>query len=313
LASILGFGSYLPERVLTNEDLAERLDLSPDWIFEKSGIRTRRIADESQTIADLGVAAAKNCLTAAGWEIKDISLLMVASGSWEKRFPGPAAGVARQLGLEGIPCLDIPMASAGSLFGLSLASRLTAEIGPILLVAAEKMSPIAMREPLDKNIAILFGDGAGACLLAPQGGALEIVDSLLRSDGAYEADLCRESDGRLAMNGQTVIMQAARKLPSVISDLLHKHAIRAGDVECFLIHQANQNLVLRVAKALTVAGQRFYSNIERYGNTSSASMLIASAEYFREQPIVPSAIYCFAAFGAGFHWGALLAHGRSPV
>ena len=313
MASILGFGSYLPERVLTNDDLAGRLNVSADWIVEKSGIRMRRIADEHQSIADLGAAAAQDCLAATGWESKNIGLLMVASGSWERRFPGPAAAVARQLGLQGVPSLDIPMASAGSLFGIALASRLTAELGPILLVASEKMSAIALREPLDKNTAILFGDGAGACLLTAENGALEVTDSLLHSDGTYENDLRLEPDGRLMMNGQTVIMQAARKIPSVISELLRKHAIHPGDVECFIMHQANQNLVLRVARAVDVPGQRFYSNIERYGNTSSASMLIASAEYFAERPNAPNATYCFAAFGAGFHWGALLARSRPRV
>lgn len=309
MASILGFGSYVPERVLTNEELAGRLDVTPDWIFEKSGIRTRRIASERESVADLGAAAGRDCLSVAGRKAGDLALLIVASGSWEKRFPGPSANVARQLGMEGVACLDILMASAGSLFSMSLASRLADQMGPILVIAAEKMSAIALREPLDKNTSMLFGDGAGACLVAPGNGMLEVIGSVLHSDGAYEGDLCLESDGHLAMNGQTVIMQAARKIPAVIGELIEKHAMKADGIECFLVHQANQNLILRVARALGVAGNRFYSNIERYGNTSSASMLIASAEYFREQAQAPRGHYCFAAFGAGFHWGAVLARG----
>lgn len=309
MASILGFGSYLPERVLTNDELAARLDATADWIFEKSGIRMRRIADERQTVADLGAAAARDCLASADRKAADLGLVIAASGSWEKRFPGPSASIARQLGIQGVPCLDVPMASAGSLFGLSLASRLAAQLGPVLVVAAEKMSAIALREPLDKNTSVLFGDGAGACLVAPGSGTLDIIDSVLHSDGAYEADLCLESDGRLVMNGQTVIMQAARKIPAVISELLDKHAIKPDGIQSFLVHQANQNLILRVARGLGVPGERFYSNIERYGNTSSASMLIAAAEYFREQTRPLNGHYCFAGFGAGFHWGALLARG----
>jgi 3-oxoacyl-[acyl-carrier-protein] synthase-3 len=211
--------------------------------FEKSGIRARRIADERRSIADLGAAAAKNCLAAAGRKAADLGLVIVASGSWEKRFPGPSAAIACQLGIEGVPCLDVPMASAGSLFGLSVASRLAGQLGSVLVIAAEKMSA-ALREPLDKNTSMLFGDGAGACLVASESGMLEVIDSVLHSDGAYEADLRLELDGHFVMNGQTVIMQAARKIPAVISELLEKHAVKLQGIQCFLVHQANQNLIL---------------------------------------------------------------------
>jgi 3-oxoacyl-[acyl-carrier-protein] synthase-3 len=214
--------------------------------------------------------------------------------------------VGKELGIAGVPCLDVPLASAGSLFGLSLASRLTEVYGRILVVAAEKMSAIAKQEPLDKNIAILFGDGAGACLVANDSGPLRIIDSLLRSDGSYAEDLRLDASGRLAMNGLSVIMQASRKIPSVIQELLKKQGTAAADVAAFLMHQANQNLIDRVAKALGVPSNRFYSNIVRLGNTSSASMLIAATEYFEQNKLEPHEKIVFAGFGAGFHWGAAL-------
>jgi 3-oxoacyl-[acyl-carrier-protein] synthase-3 len=303
---LLGFGSYLPPRILTNAELASRLGCSADWIYEASGIQERRLAGD-ESVADLAIAAANDCLARTNVQPSDIAMVLVSSGSSGRRFPGPASKIALQLGVPGIPCLDLPIASAGSLFALSLASRLAPQIGNILVIAAEKMSAAALKEPLDRNISILFGDGAGACIVRPEHGALRIIDSVLHSDGAYTEDLHLDFEDRLTMNGLAVIMQAARKLPAGITELLEKNSVPAEQIEVFLMHQANQNLIVRVAKALRVPSDRFYSNIIRYGNTSSASMLIAAAEYFEQATLASGAKVCFAAFGAGFHWGALLA------
>jgi 3-oxoacyl-[acyl-carrier-protein] synthase-3 len=235
---------------------------------------------------------------------------MVASGSGERSFPGPAAETALLLGIPGTPALDVPMASAGSLFALGLAARLAASVGPILVIGAEKMSSIALREPMERGVAVLFGDGAGAALVTPDHGSLELIDVELASDGAYAADLCLEPGQPLTMNGRSVILQAARKVPAAIRAVLERHAIAPLDVAAFLMHQANQNLIVKIAAALGVPAARFYSNIRRYGNTSSASMLIAAAEWLRESPPAPGAPVVFAAFGAGFHWGAVLARAR---
>ena len=170
------------------------------------------------------------------------------------------------------------------------------------MVAAEKMASFER----DKNIAILFGDGAGACLVSPRGTGLEIVDSVLHSDGAWSDQLCYDWSGELRMNGPTVIMQAARKVPAAISELLGRNGVPVDSVTKFLMHQANQNLMDRVARALRVPEDRFYSNIRRYGNTSSASMLIAAAEWYEAADLRPGDLVGMAAFGAGFHWGALL-------
>lgn len=307
MASLDGFGAYVPEHRLSNADLASRLDCTPEWIYEVSGIESRRIADESQTVEDLALLAARNCLGELSVDAAEIGMIMVSSGSSAHGFPGPAASVGKALGIPGVPCLDIPVASAGSLFGLALAGRLAETYGTILVVAAEKMSAIVQREPLDKNVAILFGDGAGACLVRPGSGRLRIVDSVLHSDGAFADDLRLNANGRLGMNGLTVIIQASRKIPAVIQELLEKRKTAPADVAVFLMHQANQNLIDRVAKGLGVPGARFYSNIAHLGNTSSASMLIAAAEYFEQNKLDTGERVVFAAFGAGFHWGALLA------
>jgi 3-oxoacyl-[acyl-carrier-protein] synthase-3 len=254
----------------------------------------------------MGVAAAQQCLENAGAKASDVGMIVVSSGSSERRFPGPAATIAHALNIDGVPAIDLPMASAGSLFGMSLAASLSAVYGNILVIASEKMSAIVSREPLERGVAPLFGDGAGACLIGSNG-PVKIVDSLLHSDGSFAEDLRLEFDASLEMNGRSVILQASRKIPSAISELLGKNGQSASSVKVFLMHQANQNLMDRVARGLAVDAQLFYSNIRRFGNTSSASMLIAAAEWWRDPGPSAGDLICFAGFGAGFNWGALLA------
>ena len=303
MPSIFSFGRYLPEKVLDNHELARTLNCNPKWILQSSGIEKRRVAGPGETIADLGVQAAQDCLQGAPVP----NLLIAASGSAERRFPGPAAQIALRLGFAGIPAIDLPIASAGSLFGIALAAQLAPLYGPVLVVASEKMSGSALSEPIDKNVAIIFGDGAGACLVTPEPGGLEVLDSVLHSDGANAEDLRLGLTGPVQMNGMAVIRHATRKLPEVINELLRRNQLSPATVGTFLMHQANQNLTDRVARSLDVPASRFYSNINRYGNTSSASMLIAAAEWRESTPPQPGDTVCFAAFGAGFHWGALLA------
>ncbi len=291
---------------MSNAELAERLECTPEWILGASGIAERRFAAEGESVADMAVAAARDCLGRVGLPSAEIGMLVVSSGTAGQRFPGPAARVAQQLGCGTTPTWDLPLASAGGLFGMSLANAMAPRYGNVMVVAAEKMSALAMREPLDRNIAILFGDGAGACLVSARDGFARITREVLHSDGSFADELRAGWDGLLQMNGRSVILQAGRKLPGGIAEVLAQAALSAGQVETFLMHQANQNLIDRVAQVLGVPSTGFYSNIRRYGNTSSASMLIAAAEYFAESPMTARPVV-FAAFGAGFHWGALLA------
>jgi 3-oxoacyl-[acyl-carrier-protein] synthase-3 len=310
VAAIKAFGAYLPSRIVTNSELAARLDCEPNWILDVSGIEERRYAAPEESVASMGVAAARECLDHAGLKSTDVGMILVSSGSSERRFPGPASAIAHALNMDGIPSIDLPIASAGSLFGMAMAAPLSAMHGNVLVIASEKMSAIAMREPMERGVAPLFGDGAGACLIGPAmdpgAGSARIIDYILHSDGSFADDLRLDFDAPLAMNGRSVIMQASRKLPSAIGELLDKNGRTAQSVKVFLMHQANQNLMDRVARALNVEAARFYTNIRRYGNTSSASMLIAAAEWWRDPGPAPGDVICFASFGAGFHWGALL-------
>jgi 3-oxoacyl-[acyl-carrier-protein] synthase-3 len=234
-------------------------------------------------------------------------MILVASGSGERQFPGPAVLAAHKMGMAGTPAVDLPMASAGSLFGLSLAAELAAVTGPVLVIGAEKMSRLVGYEPREKGVAVLFGDGAGAALVAAEGHGLEIRRCTLGSDGSFTEDLYAEQGAPLRMNGRSVILQASRKIPAAIRSVLEKDGVAPQHVAQFIMHQANQNLLDKVAETLGVAADRFYTNIRRYGNTSSASMLIAAAEWWEKQPPLDSgAPVVLAAFGAGFHWGAIL-------
>ena len=309
MAFLKAFGAYLPDRKVSNQELGQRLDCTPEWIRSACGIEERRFAAEGEGVVEMGVAAAQDCLSRAGMQASDLGMVIVSSGSAEQRFPGPASSVAHRLSCGQIPAWDLPLASAGGLFGLALANGLAARYGTVLVVAAEKMSAISMREPLDRNVAILFGDGAGACLVSASDGFGAITGEAIHSDGSFAGDLRLNWGGALEMNGRSVILQAGRKLPAGIAEVLRRAGIAAADVEVFLVHQANKNLIDRVARSLGVPADRFYCNIQGYGNTSSASMLIAAAEYFAGQPMTARPVV-FAAFGAGFHWGAVLVESR---
>jgi 3-oxoacyl-[acyl-carrier-protein] synthase-3 len=307
MAYLRAFGAYLPSRVVGNHELAAAAGTDAEWILRATGIVERRFAAPDESVASLGIRAAKDCLENAGLTARDVGLLLVASSSAERRFPGPASAIGAGLGITGVPAIDLPIASAGSLFGMALAAHLVAAYGNVLVIGSEVMSRVVARHPVHRDTAILFGDGAGACLIGSQTGFAEIRDSLLASDGDFAEALRLDLDAPLYMDGRTIILQAARKIPRAISELLERNRIAPAAVEAFLMHQANLNLITRVAQALAVPEDRFFRNIQRYGNTSSASMLIAAAEWRQQYQSPLAGPTVFAAFGAGLHWGALLA------
>jgi len=299
-------GFYGPPGIVTSRELAARVDADPAWLVEATGIEERRFAAPGTSVADLGVLAARDCLENSGIAATEIGLLLVASGSAERRFPGPAAAIGSSLGIAGVPAVDLPIASAGSLFALALAAQLAPVYRNVLVVGAEIMSRVLRLDAAGRDTAILFGDGGGACLVSSESGFAEIRDSLLASDCGFSDALALPWDAPLHMDGRTVILHASRKLPRAISELLDRNGRQPSDIGTYLLHQANRNLITRIANALKVPADRFFSNLDRYGNTSSASLLIAAAEWWRASGEKPAAPVIFAAFGAGFHWGALL-------
>lgn len=309
VAFLRGFGRYLPERVVSNAEIGAILGAEVAWIEEMSGIAERRFADEGESVASMAAKAGEAALLASGVGRESIGLILVASGSWERRFPGPAAEVQKLLGAPQAVAMDVPMASAGALFGLAQAEMWAGRMGRVLVIAAEKMSDVVLRPPLEKGTAMLFGDGAGACVVDSAEGLARIVDFELGTDGSNASELRLEFGSPVHMNGRTVILHAARKVPAVIQSVLQRNGLQAAGVPHFLMHQANANLIQKIAQTLEVPAGRFYSNIARYGNTSSASLLIAACEWQEESGFASGVPVIFAAFGAGFQWGAMLVEG----
>ena len=307
MAFLRSFGAYLPARVVANAELAPQLGVEPEWILSVSGIAERRYAAEDETVASIGTRAALDCLERAGLGAADLGLVLVSSGSSERFCPGPASLIAAGLGLSATPAIDLPIASAGSLVALAMAARLAPTMGHVLVVGAEIMSRRVAFTPEGKDTAILFGDGAGACIVSGDAGFARVADSCIFTDGNV-AEILAMEDNLIHMDGPAIIRHVSRKLPDAIKILLERNGVAAQSVETFLVHQANLNLIARIAKTLNVSTDRFFANIQRYGNTSSASMLIAAAEWREqagsvaiERPVV------LGAFGVGLNWGAVLA------
>ncbi len=311
MAFLRGFGKYLPERVVGNAEIAALLGVEPEWIHEMSGIVERRFAGDGESVAMMGAAAGVAALARSGVGVGELGLILVSSGTAERRFPGPAAEIQHRLGAARAVAMDVPMASAGALFALAQAEQWAGRAGKILVVASERMSDVAMTPPMAKGTAMLFGDGAGACIIDRDGGRARIVDFELGTDGSNAAELRLDFGAPLHMNGRSVIMHALRKVPAAIETVLARAGLRAGDLRTILMHQANANLIAKIAQTLGVDTSKFYSNIARYGNTSSASMLIAACEWDCQfdNGFAPGDQVMFAAFGAGYQWGAMLVEG----
>jgi 3-oxoacyl-[acyl-carrier-protein] synthase-3 len=279
--------------------------MDPAVIVKSSGIEQRRYAAEGETLADMGCWAALDCLNNAGMAAEAIGFVLVASGSAEVFCPGPASAIAARLGLGDVPAMDVPVASAGSIAALVVAESLAGRFGNVLVVATEIMSRRVRRTPEGKDTALLFGDGAGACIVSNDEGFARIAGVTLHTDGEL-AGVISVHEGRFAMDGMAVIRHASGKLPGVIAEVLAGQGIAAGDVEVFLVHQANLRLLERVAKTLQVGIERLFTNIQGYGNTSSASLLIAAAEW-RAGVAELKGPMVMAAFGSGLTWGAVVA------
>jgi 3-oxoacyl-[acyl-carrier-protein] synthase-3 len=307
MAFLRGFGCHLPVRVVDNEELAPLVGADPAWLLRATGIVQRRFAADGETVSSLGTVAARQCLENCGAAAGEVGLVIAASGSGERRFPGPATAIAAALGIPGVPAFDLPMASAGALFGLALAAGLAHQYGSVLVVASEIMSRLVRLDRAGRDTAILFGDGAGACLVSAAGGFAEVKDSLLASDGEFAETLHLDLDAPLEMDGRTIILHASRKMPRVIGELLRRNRLEPGEVGAYILHQANLNLITRVAQAVGAPEARFFRNLALYGNTSSASLLIAAAEWRAQNPGKLAQPLVFAAFGAGLNWGAVLA------
>ena len=312
-------GSYLPENVVTNERLSEMLGLTPEQIFKSSGIRERRWAHNNEKSSSLACTALKKTNVA----MNSIDYLLFGTMTSDRFIPGSASAIQSALGLREIPCVDIRTACCNTLYGLQLARALVSSklALNVAVCLAEIQSAFLNLAPAAATTSMLFGDGAAALIVSSEGEeeALEIVDVHLATDGKYVDDLGIRSPGsefrnhseaqdfEPRMNGQTVILQASRRMLSACQIVLERNSLTIDDVSWIVPHQANANLMLQLARGLGLKDtNKIVSVIERTGNTSSASMGIALDELKRSGKVKSGDFVLMPAFAAGFTWGAAL-------
>ncbi|HEX8502442.1 MAG TPA: ketoacyl-ACP synthase III [Pyrinomonadaceae bacterium] len=327
-AFVRGTGAHLPERAVTNEELAPQLGVGPEWILKASGIRSRRWAAPGETAGSLGARALGAALADASLEAPEVDYLVFGTMTPDRFIPGSSYAVQRELGLGEIPCLDIRATCCNALYGLQLARSLVTSGAArnVAVCLAEVQSPWLQLKPEAATVSMLFGDGASALVVSGEGaaGSLEILDVLLASNGSFVDELGvrrpgtefgggtseAASDEERAdffprMNGQAVILQASRRITAACRAVLERNGAGAGDVRWVVPHQANQNLLAQVARGLGFKREGgVVSVLGQFGNTSSASMGIALDTLRRSGEVREGDLLLLPAFGAGFTWGA---------
>jgi 3-oxoacyl-[acyl-carrier-protein] synthase III len=325
---IVGTGRCLPDRVMASADLATMLGTNEKWIIQHTGIKTRRWALGLEATSDLAIGAAKLALQRAELPLDAIDYLIAGTMTPDYQIPGIRPLIQARLGLNQIPCLDIRTACCNPLYAFDIGSALIRadRAEHVLIVGAEVQSKGLQLTPQAKEISSLFGDGAGACILAKSArrGVIQLMDVSLFTDGRFARDLAvlapgtgngsrwlkEDSSAREllypVMNGKTVILHAARKLGEAARAVLRRQGWSPQDLDLVIPHQANANLLLALGRQLGLPTAKIVSVVEWSGNTSSASILIA-LDWAYEQGLLRSGHHLlFLAFGAGFAWGAAL-------
>ncbi len=320
---ISGIGYYVPERVVTNKDLEEFMDTSDEWIVTRTGIHERRWIDSKIGTSDLAVKATEKALDMAKISAKEIDLIIFATLTSDYHFPGSAVQIQDKMGMNTIGAFDIKAACSAFVYGLSIGDQYikTGQADNVLVIGAEVQSTGVDISTKGRDMAVLFGDGAGAAVLQPSNGSSEILSTHIHSQGKYLKELWVEAptsiespcltkemidEGRHfpQMNGREVFRNAVTRFPEVIMEALNKNNLTINDVNMFIPHQANLRITQSVAKRLGVGMDKIYSNIEKYGNTTGASIPIALAEAHQEGKIKKDDIIILAAFGSGFTWAS---------
>jgi 3-oxoacyl-[acyl-carrier-protein] synthase-3 len=316
---IVGIGSALPEQRLTNEDMSKLVETSDEWIFQRTGIRERRIAGEGETTASLGAAAARKAIADAGLTERDIGMIIVATATPEMAVPSTACFVGADLGLPGTPAFDISAACSGFLYALHTGANFvkSGQHDNILVIGSETLTRIV--NYTDRESCIVFGDGAGAVVLqrSPETGR-GILYGTLHADGIgaelikcqpgsrfpITEDMVRQKQHLVQLRGREVYKFAVTRFEELVRDALDKCNVSMDDLALIVPHQVNQRIIESVMGSLGLSMDKVYSNIDRYGNTSSASIPIALDEAKREGRFQGGDIVVMAAFGAGLTWGS---------
>jgi len=324
-ARILGTGRALPPRVVTNAELTTLMDTSEEWIVQRTGIRERRFVEPGTGASDLGVTAARVAIERAGLTPKDIQFLVFATLSPDLFFPGAGVFVQEKLGLDTIGALDVRTQCTGFLYALSVAEAYVKSgfHDNVLVIGAEVQSTGLDMSTAGRDVSVIFGDGGGAVVVGPAEAGVGILSSHLHSEGKYARELMTEApasaenpriskemlDARRhfgSMNGRSVFVHAVRRFPEAILEALSANGMAVSDLSIVIPHQANLRITQSVAKSLGIPPEKVFSNIEKYGNTTAASIPIALDECVSEGRIRSGDLVCLAAFGSGFTWASSL-------
>ncbi len=321
-ALILGTGSYLPERVLTNNELEQMVDTSDEWITTRTGIRTRRIAGGGEQNFQMAAQASRRALAAAAVRAEDLDLIIVATMTAHMMMPSCACFVQAEIGADNAFAMDMNAACSGFLYGLDLADKYIASRPDmkILVIGSETLS--ARVNWQDRNTCILFGDGAGACVLSGSDDQRGIVDSSLFSDGRLWKLLYMDSPASrnpdlldherqgcfIQMSGRDVFKFAVRAMEHAAIEVLERQQITIDDISLIIPHQANIRILSKLIERLGAKQEKIFINVDKYGNTSAASIPIALDEVNRQGRLQHGDLVLFCSFGGGFTWGSMLMH-----
>jgi len=315
---ILGCGAYLPERILTNNDLARMVDTSDDWITERTGIKQRHIAAEGELTSDMAVAAAEQALERAGRRAQDIDLIVLATSTPDNTFPATATTVQAKLGIHHGAAFDVQAVCTGFVYALATADNFikAGQVKRALVIGAEIFSRILDWD--DRGTCVLFGDGAGAVVLEAQPSVGDDTDrgvlgTYLHSDGRYKEMLyvdggpaSTQTTGHLRMQGREVFRFAVNKIAAVIEEALEDHKLGASDVDWFVPHQANQRILTSTANKIGLPDEKIVITLDKHGNTSAASIPLALNVAYEDGRIRQGDLVLLEAMGGGFTWGAAL-------
>ncbi|OGQ35424.1 MAG: 3-oxoacyl-ACP synthase [Deltaproteobacteria bacterium RIFCSPHIGHO2_12_FULL_43_9] len=325
-AAITGTGMYVPPKIVTNHDLAKLMNTSDEWIQQRTGIQERRYVEIGVGTSELAYHASVEAIKDAGINPKDLDCIILATLSPERFFPGTGVFLQERLDVPGIPALDIRTQCTGFIYGLSIADQFirTGMYKNILVVGAEIHSPGLDFSDRGRDTAVIFGDGAGAVVVqAVEENDPGVLSTHLHSDGRFAKELWIPYPGTLEdkwlkperiadgdhfpkMNGKLVFVHAVKKLPEVIREALDANNLKIEDIDLIIPHQANLRINVAMADQLGIDSEKVFNNIQRYGNTTSASIPIALTEAKREGRIKSGDLIALAAFGSGFTWGAAL-------
>jgi 3-oxoacyl-[acyl-carrier-protein] synthase-3 len=316
---IRGSGSALPQRCVTNAELAAQVDTSDEWIVERTGIRQRYVAGEGETTATLATEAARKALAAAGIEASEIGLIVLATATPDNTFPATATKVQAALGAGGCIAFDVQAVCSGFLYALTTADSLlrTGAAKKALVIGAETFSRILDWE--DRTTCVLFGDGAGAVVLEAVEGEADganapgIIASRLHADGAHHDLLyvdggpsTTQTVGHVRMKGREVFRHAVVNLADVLNEVLEDAGVSAGDIDWVVPHQANARILDATARKLGLPMEKVVVTVDRHANTSAASVPLAFDTAVQDGRIKPGDLVMFEAMGGGFTWGACL-------